>query len=357
MRAAHDHLPWVDALYGSAGLPADGRPGVVRRQRRPRRSRRATAQRTPRAPRSPDGTDRARAPLTQCARRWRDPGTARIAKSDHASSTRRSNTPRRAGDTRARRATRTPRATMKYKDYYAALGVPRDASADAIKSAYRKLARKFHPDVSTEKDAEERFKEIGEAYETLKDAEKRAAYDQLGTHPQGEEFRPPPDWGRGSARAAAMAAPVRSTTSTWAISSPDSAARRMRAHARAFARTRLRGGDPHSVRRGVRRHRARPRPGWRRNRRPGRAAARRRVRSRCAFRAASPTGSDCGCQARAVTACAADRAATSTSTSASTTIRSFASTAPTSTSTFRSRPGRPRSAPRSSCRRPRAASS
>jgi curved DNA-binding protein len=86
---------------------------------------------------------------------------------------------------------------MKYKDYYAALGVPRDASADAIKSAYRKLARKFHPDVSTEKDAEERFKEIGEAYETLKDAEKRAAYDQLGTHPQGEEFRPPPDWGRG----------------------------------------------------------------------------------------------------------------------------------------------------------------
>ncbi|MEP7063903.1 MAG: DnaJ C-terminal domain-containing protein [Betaproteobacteria bacterium] len=88
---------------------------------------------------------------------------------------------------------------MKYKDYYAELGVPRDAGADAIKSAYRKLARKFHPDVSTEKDAEERFKAIGEAYETLKDPEKRAAYDQLGTHPQGEEFRPPPDWGRGFA--------------------------------------------------------------------------------------------------------------------------------------------------------------
>lgn len=87
---------------------------------------------------------------------------------------------------------------MKYKDYYAALGVPRDAGADAIKSAYRKLARKYHPDVSSEKDAEERFKEIGEAYETLKDPEKRAAYDQLGTHAQGQEFRPPPDWGRGS---------------------------------------------------------------------------------------------------------------------------------------------------------------
>ncbi|MEO6928597.1 MAG: DnaJ C-terminal domain-containing protein [Casimicrobiaceae bacterium] len=86
---------------------------------------------------------------------------------------------------------------MKYKDYYAALGVPRDAKADAIKSAYRKLARKFHPDVSTEKDAEERFKDIGEAYETLKDADKRAAYDALGAHPQGEEFRPPPDWGGG----------------------------------------------------------------------------------------------------------------------------------------------------------------
>ncbi|HEY5365270.1 MAG TPA: DnaJ C-terminal domain-containing protein [Casimicrobiaceae bacterium] len=91
---------------------------------------------------------------------------------------------------------------MKYKDYYAALGVARDAGADAIKTAYRKLARKFHPDVSTEKNAEERFKEIGEAYETLKDPEKRAAYDALGAHPQGEEFRPPPDWGRGYGGAA-----------------------------------------------------------------------------------------------------------------------------------------------------------
>jgi len=84
---------------------------------------------------------------------------------------------------------------MKYKDYYAVLGVPRDADAAVIKTAYRKLARKFHPDVSKEPDAEERFKEVAEAYETLKDAEKRAAYDQLGQHAPGSDFRPPPEWG------------------------------------------------------------------------------------------------------------------------------------------------------------------
>ena len=84
---------------------------------------------------------------------------------------------------------------MKYKDYYATLGVKRDASADEIKTAYRRLARKYHPDVSKEKDAEEKFKAMAEAYETLKDPEKRAAYDQLGRHQSGEEFRPPPDWG------------------------------------------------------------------------------------------------------------------------------------------------------------------
>jgi curved DNA-binding protein len=83
---------------------------------------------------------------------------------------------------------------MKYKDYYAILGVPRDASAEDIKKAYRKLARKYHPDVSKEKNAEEQFKEVGEAYETLKDPEKRAAYDRLGTYQPGQDFRPPPDW-------------------------------------------------------------------------------------------------------------------------------------------------------------------
>lgn len=83
---------------------------------------------------------------------------------------------------------------MKYKDYYEALGVKREASDAEIKAAYRKLAHKYHPDVSKEKDAEQRFKEVAEAYQTLKDPEKRAAYDQLGQQRPGEEFRPPPDW-------------------------------------------------------------------------------------------------------------------------------------------------------------------
>ncbi|QSA98626.1 DnaJ C-terminal domain-containing protein [Methylococcus sp. EFPC2] len=83
---------------------------------------------------------------------------------------------------------------MKYKDYYKTMGVDRKASADEIKKAYRKLARKYHPDVSKEKDAEEKFKEVAEAYETLHDPEKRAAYDQLGSYQPGQDFRPPPDW-------------------------------------------------------------------------------------------------------------------------------------------------------------------
>jgi curved DNA-binding protein len=83
---------------------------------------------------------------------------------------------------------------VEYKDYYKIMGVARDASADEIKRAYRRLARKYHPDVSKEKDAEAHFKEIGEAYEVLRDPEKRAAYDALGTRRPGEEFRPPPDW-------------------------------------------------------------------------------------------------------------------------------------------------------------------
>jgi len=86
---------------------------------------------------------------------------------------------------------------MDYKDYYKIMGVGRDANQDEIKRVYRKLARKFHPDVSKEANAEEKFKEVQEAYEVLKDPEKRAAYDQLGTQwRQGQQFTPPPDWGR-----------------------------------------------------------------------------------------------------------------------------------------------------------------
>ena len=87
---------------------------------------------------------------------------------------------------------------MEFKDYYKVMGVARDATEAQIKQAYRKLARKYHPDVSKEKDAEARFKEVGEAYEVLKSPEKRAAYDQLGqNHRAGEEFRPPPNWDSG----------------------------------------------------------------------------------------------------------------------------------------------------------------
>ena len=87
---------------------------------------------------------------------------------------------------------------MEFKDYYDIIGVKRGATQDEIKRAYRKLARKYHPDVSKEADAEQRFKEIGEAYEVLKDPEKRAAYDQLGANWQaGQDFRPPPDWDQG----------------------------------------------------------------------------------------------------------------------------------------------------------------
>jgi curved DNA-binding protein len=84
---------------------------------------------------------------------------------------------------------------MQYKDYYETLGLTRGAAPDAVKAAYRKMARKFHPDVSKEKNAEDRFKDVQEAYEVLRDPEKRSAYDQLGRdYRPGQQFRAPPDW-------------------------------------------------------------------------------------------------------------------------------------------------------------------
>ena len=87
---------------------------------------------------------------------------------------------------------------MEYKDYYRILGVAKDATRDDIKRAYRRLARKYHPDVSREADAETRFKEVNEAHEVLKDPDQRAAYDRLGGQWRGgQDFTPPPGWDTG----------------------------------------------------------------------------------------------------------------------------------------------------------------
>ena len=87
---------------------------------------------------------------------------------------------------------------MEFRDYYEIMGVDRGATQDEIKRSYRKLARKYHPDLSKDADAETKFKEMGEAYEVLKDPEKRAAYDQLGKdYKNGQDFTPPPGWGAG----------------------------------------------------------------------------------------------------------------------------------------------------------------
>ena len=92
---------------------------------------------------------------------------------------------------------------MEYKDYYQVLGLTKAATQDDIKRVYRKLARKYHPDISKEANAEEQFKEVGEAYEVLKDQEKRAAYDQLGEDLKAQrDFRPPPNGAAGTGQSA-----------------------------------------------------------------------------------------------------------------------------------------------------------
>lgn len=89
-------------------------------------------------------------------------------------------------------------STMEYKNYYETLGVEKICTQDDIKRAYRKLARKYHPDLNKDEGAEEKFKEIGEANEVLSDVEKRAAYDQLGqSYRAGQDFQPPPNWDEG----------------------------------------------------------------------------------------------------------------------------------------------------------------
>ena len=86
---------------------------------------------------------------------------------------------------------------VKFRDYYEVLGIKRDATVEQIRQAFRKLARKYHPDVNPgDRTAEDKFTEINEAYEVLSDAEKRKRYDRLGANwKDGAEFTPPPDWG------------------------------------------------------------------------------------------------------------------------------------------------------------------
>lgn len=140
---------------------------------------------------------------------------------------------------------------MEFKDYYATLGVERTASQDDIKRSYRKLARKYHPDLSKEPDAEARFKEVAEAHEALIDPERRAAYDDLGRrHERGQPFEPPPGWDSGfefSGRGRQSAAPQGDTDfSDFFESLFGRSARGERSRSAAHDGSQTRGSDHHA---------------------------------------------------------------------------------------------------------------
>ena len=240
---------------------------------------------------------------------------------------------------------------MKYSDYYAALGVERGASQEEIKKAYRRLAQKYHPDVSKEPEAEERFKQIAEAYATLKDPEKRAAYDALGHATAG----------RGIPSASGVGPPACRRRPAVLLRRRGF---RRPVHALRRARAAVRYGE----------HAAMPGPGFRSARgnqhrgrisrhHAGAAAVHARVRrlrgvciacrtpSRRAFRRARSTVSGCACRARAARDSMAVATATCTSTSRSSLIGCIAPPGTTCTWICRWRPGKRRSARRSRCLR------
>ena len=131
---------------------------------------------------------------------------------------------------------------MEFKDYYATLGVEKTATADDIKKAYRRLARKYHPDVSKEPNAAERMSAINEANTVLSDPEKRAAYDALGRRPPGQDFRPPPDWDAGFEFSGDESAPGQDEFSDFFANLFGRAARARRGADAAS----MRGGDHHA---------------------------------------------------------------------------------------------------------------
>ena len=244
---------------------------------------------------------------------------------------------------------------MQFKDYYQVLGVARDATADAIKKAYRQLARKYHPDVSKEADAAARMSEVNEANAVLSDPERRAAYDAVGQgRRQGEPFTPPPDWDAGFEFSG------RGFDGAWTRGDFSDFFAELFGRRPAPARTRRAGAGAalRDARRGPpRQDRARSRGRLARRHAAGHAAQRRRSTRRAASRCSARTLDvkiPAGVQARPADpsgrpgrrrATAARRPATCSWRCTSSRIRAFASTARISSPTCRWRPGRRRWAP------------